>query len=103
MIRNVNDMISSTSAQNSSAAESNFRNRFPHRNFFSNPTSQTSSIKEIPLPSVSYIFGDDEERLTEEVINMIMEVDAKIDHDNMLNALRQSAAEAIVHREEEHF
>jgi hypothetical protein len=32
---------------------------------------------------------------------MIMEVDAKIDHDNMLNAFRQSAAEAIVHREEE--
>jgi hypothetical protein len=32
---------------------------------------------------------------------MIMEVDAKIDHDNMLNAFRQSAAEAIVHCENE--
>ena len=30
-----------------------------------------------------------------------MDVDAKIDHDNMLNAFRQSAAEAIVHRQEE--
>ncbi len=37
---------------------------------------------------------------TDEELNMIMEVDAKIDHDNMLNAFRQSAAEAIVHREE---
>jgi hypothetical protein len=34
---------------------------------------------------------------------MIMEVDAKIDHDNMLNAFRQSAAEAIVYRKEELF
>jgi hypothetical protein len=32
---------------------------------------------------------------------MIMEVDAKSNHDNMLNAFRQSAAEAIVHRQEE--
>ena len=35
-------------------------------------------------------------------MNMILEANAKIDHDNMLNAiLRQSAAEAMVHREEE--
>ena len=32
---------------------------------------------------------------------MILEVDAKIDHDNMLNAIRQSAAEAMVYRQEE--
>jgi hypothetical protein len=32
---------------------------------------------------------------------MIMDVDAKIDHDNVLNAFRQSAAEAMVHRQEE--
>jgi hypothetical protein len=34
---------------------------------------------------------------------MIMEVDAKIDHDNMLNAIRQSAAEAMVYRQEKLF
>ncbi len=34
-------------------------------------------------------------------MNMIMEVDAKIDHDNMLNDIRKSAAEAMVHRQEE--
>ncbi len=32
---------------------------------------------------------------------MIMDVDAKIDHDDMLNAFRRSAAEAIVQRQEE--
>ncbi len=32
---------------------------------------------------------------------MILEADAKIDHDNMLNAIRQSAAEAMVYRQEE--
>ena len=34
-------------------------------------------------------------------MNMSMKVDAKIDHDNMLNDIRQSAAEAMVHRQEE--
>ena len=32
---------------------------------------------------------------------MIMEVDAKIDHDNMFNDIRQSTVEAMVHRQEE--
>ncbi len=32
---------------------------------------------------------------------MIMEFDAEIDHDNVLNVFRQSAAEAMVHRQEE--
>jgi hypothetical protein len=31
----------------------------------------------------------------------IMEVNAKIDHDNMVNAFRQSVAEAIIQRQEE--
>ncbi len=34
-------------------------------------------------------------------MNMIMKVDAKIDHENMLNAIGQNATEAIVHRQEE--
>jgi hypothetical protein len=103
MIRNVTDRISSTSTQNLSTAESVSKNQFSNREQFSNPTSSSSSIKEVGQPSVSDIFGDDEESwtFTAEEINMIMEVDAKIDHDNMLNALRQSAAEAMVHHEEE--
>jgi hypothetical protein len=32
---------------------------------------------------------------------MIMEVDAKIDHEHMLNAFRLSATEAIVHHQAE--
>jgi hypothetical protein len=99
MIRNVTDMTSSTSTQNPSTAESDFKNQFPHRENFSNPTSLSSSIEEAALPSI----GDDEESciFTAEELNMIMEVDAKIDHDNMLNAFRESDAEAMAHRQEE--
>ena len=85
-------------------AESVSKNQFSHREQFSNPTSPSSSIKEVAQPSVSDIFGDDEENwtFTPEEMNMILEADAKIDYDNiMLNAIRQSAAEAMVHHEEE--
>ncbi len=60
-------------------------------------------IKEAALPPVSDILGNDEQGyiFTAKELNMIMEVDAEIDHDNMLNAFRQSAAEAMVHRQEE--
>jgi hypothetical protein len=68
-----------------------------------NLISPTSSIKEVPLPSVSDVFGDDEKRLTEEEMNMIMEVNAKIDHDRMLNGFQKSTAEEIVYRQEELF
>jgi hypothetical protein len=104
MIRYDTDIISSTSTQNPSTAESDSKNQFSHRDDFSNPISPLSSIKETAIPLASDIFGDDDEEswtLTAEELNMIMEVDAKIDHDNMLNAFRQSAAEAMVHREEE--
>ena len=103
MIRNVTDRISSTSTQNLSTAESVSKNQFSHREQFSNPTSSSSSIKEVGQPLVSDIFGDDEESwtFTPEEMNMILEADAKIDHDNMLNAIRQSAAEAMVYRQEE--
>ena len=103
MIRNVHDIVSSTSSHNLSTAESDSKNQFSSRDDFSNPTSPPSSIKEAEQPSISDIFWEDEESwtFTAEEINMIMEVDAKIDNDNMLNALRQSAAEAMVHREEE--
>ena len=76
-------MLSSTSSQNASTAESDFKNRFPHKENFSKSTSPISSIKEAALPTVSDIFGDDEESrtFTAEEMNMIMEVDAKIDHD----------------------
>ena len=89
MIRNVTDRISSTSTQNLSTAESVSKNQFSHREQFSNPTSSSSSIKEVGQPLVSDIFGDDEESwtFTPEEINMILEADAKIDHDNMLNAI----------------
>ena len=103
MIRNVNDIISSTSTQNLSTTESVSKNQFSHREDFSNLTSSFSSIKEAAQPSVSNIFEDDEESwtFTPEEMNMILEADAKIDHDNMLNAIRQSAAEAMVYRQEE--
>ena len=103
MIRNVNDTISSTSTQNLSTTESVSKNQFSHREVY--PTSSFSSIKEAAQPSVSDIFEDDEESwtFTPEEMNMILEADAKIDHDNMLNAIRQSAAEAMVYREEELF
>ena len=103
MIRNVTDRISSTSTQNLSTAESVSKNQFSNREQFSNPTSSSSSIKEVGQPSVSDIFGDDEESwtFTPEEINMILEADAKIDHDNMLNAIRRSAAAEMVYREEE--
>ena len=103
MIRNVHDLVSSTSSQNPSTAESDFKNRLPHKENFSKSTSPISSIKEAAIPSVSDIFEDDEESwtFTAEELNMIMDVDAKIDHDNMLNAFRQSAAEAMVYRQEE--
>jgi hypothetical protein len=84
-------LISSTSTQNPSTAESDFKNWFPRRKDFSNPTSPSSSIKEAALPSVSDIFGDDEESciFTAEELNIkIMEGDAKIDHDNTLNIFR---------------
>jgi hypothetical protein len=85
---NVTDIISSTSTQNPSTAESDSKNWFPHREDFSNPTSPSSSIKEAAHPLVSDIYEDDEESciFTAEELNVIMEVDAKIDHDNMLNA-----------------
>ncbi len=75
---------------------------FPHKENFSNSTSPPSSIKKAALPSVSDIFGDDEESWTfhAEELGMVMDVDANIDHDNMLNAFRQSDAETIVHRQE---
>jgi hypothetical protein len=103
MIRNVTDIISSTSTKNLRTAESDFKNWFPHRENFSNPTSSSSSIKVAALPPVSDILGDDEESyiFTAEELNMILEVNAKIDHENMLNAFRQSAGEAMVHRQEE--
>jgi hypothetical protein len=103
MIRSVTDIISLTSTQNLSTAESDSKNQFSHLEDFSNPTSPSSSIKEAAQLSVSDIFGDDEESwtFTPEELNMIIEVDAKIDNNNMLNAFRQSAAEAMVHREEE--
>ncbi len=102
MIRNVTDIISSASTQNLSTTESVSKNQFSHREDFSNLTSPLSSIKEAAqpyFPSVSDIFGDDEESwtFTPEEMNMILEADAKIDHDNMLNAIRQSAAEAMVY------
>jgi hypothetical protein len=101
MIRNVTDMTSLTSTQNLSTAESDSKNRSPFRENFSTPPS--SSIKKAAQPSISDIFGDDEESwtFTTEEMNMIMDVDAKIDHADMLNAFRQSAAEAIVQRQEE--
>ena len=88
MIRNVHDIVSSTSSQNPSTAEIYSKNQFSHGKDLANPTSPPSSIKEAAQPSVSDIFGDDEERwtFTAEEMNMIMVVDAKIDHDNMLNA-----------------
>jgi hypothetical protein len=100
MIRNVHDLVSSTSSQNPS---SDFKKRFPYKENFSNSTSPLTSIKEAAIPAKSDIFEDDEDSwtFTAEELNMIMEVDAKIDHDNMLNAFRQSAAEAMVHRQEE--
>ena len=103
MIRNVTDIISLTSTQNLSTTESVSKNQFSHREDFSNLTSSFSSIKESAQPSVSDIFEDDEESwtFTPEEMNMILEADAKIDHDNMLNAIRQSAAEAMVYRQEE--
>ena len=103
MIRNVTDIISLTSTQNLSTTESVSKNQFSHREDFSNLTSSFSSIKEAAQPSVSDIFEDDEESwtFTPEEMNMILEADAKIDHDNMLNAIRQSAAEAMVYRQEE--
>ena len=103
MIRNVTDIISLTSTQNLSTTESVSKNQFSHRDDFSNLTSSFSSIKEAAQPSVSDIFEDDEESwtFTPEEMNMILEADAKIDHDNMLNAIRQSAAEAMVYRQEE--
>jgi hypothetical protein len=61
MIRNVHDMVSSTSSQNPSIAESDFKNWFPHKENFSNSTSPISSIKEAAMSSVSDIFGNDEE------------------------------------------
>jgi hypothetical protein len=90
MIRNVTDMTSLTSTQNLSTAEIDSKNQFSRRDDFSNPISSPSSIKEVEQPSISDIFWEDEESwtFTTEEINMIMEVDAKIDNDNMLNALR---------------
>ena len=102
MIRNVTDtIISLTFTQNLSTAESDSKNQFPHREDLANPTFPPSSIKKAGQPSVSDIFGDDEESwtFTAEEMNMIMEVDAKIDHDNMLHAIRQSATEKMVYRE----
>ena len=103
MIRNVHDLVSSTSSQNPSTAESDFKNRLPHKENLSKSTSPISSIKEAAIPSVSDIFENDEESwtFTAEELNMIMDVDAKIDLDNMLNAFQQSAAEAMVYRQEE--
>ncbi len=103
MIRNVHDIVSSTSTQNPSTAEIYSKNQFSHREDLANSKSLPSSIKEAAQPSVSDIFGDDEESwtFTAEEMNMIMEVDAKIDHENMLHDIRKSAAEAMVHRQEE--
>ncbi len=83
-------MTSLTSTQNLSTAEIDSKNQFSRRDDFSNPISSPSSIKEVEQPSISDIFWEDEESwtFTTEEINMIMEVDAKIDNDNMLNALR---------------
>ena len=101
MIRNVTDSTLLTSTQNPSTAESDFKNRSPFRETFS--ISPSSSIKEAAQPLISDIFWDDEESwtFTAEEMNMIMDVDAKIDHADMLNAFRQSAAEAIVQRQDE--
>jgi hypothetical protein len=103
MIRNVHDIVSSTSSQNASTAESDSKNQLSHREDLANPTSSPFSIKEAAQPSASDIFGHNEEiwTFTAEKMNMIMEVDAKIDHDNMLNRIRQSTAEVMVHRQKE--
>ena len=86
MIRNVHDIVSSTSSQNPSTAEIYSKKQFSNREDLANSTSPPSSIKEAAQPSVSDIFEDDEESwtFTAEEMNMIMEVDAKIDHDNIL-------------------
>ena len=88
MIRNVHDLVSLTSTQNLSTAESDSKNQFYHRNDFSHPTSPPSSTKEAAIPSVSGIFEDDEESwtFTDEELNMIMEVDVI---DTEINELQQ--------------
>ena len=87
MIRNTHDVVSSTSSQNLSTAESDSKNQFSHREDFS-PISPPSSTKEAAIPSVSDIFEDDEESwtFTDEELNMIMEVDAI---DTEINELQQ--------------
>ena len=100
MIRNVTDKISSTYSQNPSNAENDFRNRLSHLQNLSNSSAQTSSIKEAVLLSVSDVFGDDEDILTAEKMNMIIAADTKIEHHRII-VLQQIAAEAIAHYREE--
>jgi hypothetical protein len=48
---------------------------------FSNPSDQTSSLKEEANYSVSDIFGEDDDTPSEEEINMIIAADTKIERD----------------------
>jgi hypothetical protein len=56
--------------------------------------------KEAALISVSDIFGDNEESftLTDEELNMIIDVDAKIDHKRFVNTLKCCRSNGILSR-----